>query len=159
MLVDPLLQLDHQGRRVRLERLDLGEFGGRVRHVLPVLAGRDDRVIFVPERRESGRLREAMLRDGKLDDRAILRRRREGEPHLFGRDLHRVQRIVRDGAGAHERGARRDGHDDETDDKHPHRVRSRTAEELEDDRETIDHRRVVRAQPKKDSSPNSGARP
>src|SRR5207253_7696536 len=83
VLVDPLLQLDHQGRRVRLERLDLGELGGRVRHVLPVLAGRDDRVIFVPERRESGRLREAMLRDGKLDDRAILRRRREGEPHLF----------------------------------------------------------------------------
>src|SRR5207248_6060036 len=83
VLVDPLLQLDHQGRRVRLERLDLGELGGRVRHVLPVLAGRDDCVILVPERREGCRLREAVLRDGKLDDRTILRRRREGEPHLF----------------------------------------------------------------------------
>ena len=127
--------------------------------MLPVLAGRDDRVIFVPERRESGRLREATLRDGKLDDRAILRRRREGEPHLFGRDLHGVQGIVRDGAGAHERGARRDCDDDKTDDENPHRVGSRSPEELEDDRKTIDHRRVVRAQPKKDSSPNSGAGP
>ena len=131
MLSDPLLQLNDQHGRLRLERFNDGELRRGVRHVLSVLARRDYRIVLVSERRERGGFGETMLCDGKLDDRAILGRRREREPDLLGGDLHRIQRVIGDRTRTDERGAGTDGDDDEADAERAHRVRRRLAENFE----------------------------
>ena len=159
MLVDPLLELNDQGRRFRLERLDLSELGRRVGHVLAVLARCHDRVVLVPEGRKRGRLGEAVLGDRQLDDRTILGRGREGEPELFGGDLHRVEGVVCDRACAHQSCARADDCGHKSEGESTHGVRRRSAEHIEHDRKTVGERRTPGVQPEKDSRPNPGAGP
>src|SRR5206468_917693 len=111
------------------------------------------------ERGERGGYGETMLCDGKLDDRAILGRRREREPDLLGGDLHRIQRVIGDRTRTDERGAGTDGDDDEADAERAHRVRRRLAENFERDGDAVDERDSARTQGLEDARPNSGARP
>ena len=100
-----------------------------------------------------------MLGDRELYDRAILRGGGERESDLFGRDLHRIERVLGDSTSAHEGGARPDGDDHEADGKRAHRVRRRSAEQFKNDGEPIAKGGRMRMQPEKDARPNSAAGP